>query len=111
MNQTDAILIYKTLAEMTGKMVIAATHKDWEQLIDLQTRCDDFFAYLQEHDVAAFDSDEQVQEKRHLIEIVLTNQLQTQALVTPEISALAGQIHNKYNELLLVRAYGPSTEG
>lgn len=111
MTHADIIFVYKTLAELTGQMLIAAHNAEWELLDRLQVRCDEFFQYLRDNDTTPPSTEEDVAEKRTLIETVLRNQQQISQIVEPVLQQLSAQIKNTQNERLLVRAYGPPPKG
>lgn len=97
---------YERIAQLTGEMLAAAQHQQWEQLIELEHACKNAFAGLTSAPDAAPTTPATAQRKAELIRQVLANDARIRSLVEPWIAELgqwlgtadrSQRLHDAYN--------------
>lgn len=79
---------YERIARLTGEMLAAARHQQWDQLIELEHACKNAFTDLVEVSGAAQATPEVAQRKAALIRQVLADDAEIRSLVEPWIAEL-----------------------
>lgn len=103
-NEETVIGIYETMSELTGQMLSAARSRDWEKLVELETRCAGHVRTLQEQEGLALDGASR-DRKVSLIQKILADDRAIRDITTPWLAELSALISSTGNERKLNNAY------
>jgi flagellar protein FliT len=100
------IRIYESMSEISGQMLSAARSRDWEKLVELESRCAGHVRTLQETEGPVPLDSASRDRKVSLIHKILADDRAIRDITTPWMAELASLISSAGNERKLRRAYG-----
>lgn len=106
MTTQQILTVYKAMATLTGQMLEAASHSDWERLEVLEQRCAAHVRLLQQQEPATALPPQGRAEKAAMIKQMLSDDKQIRELTTPWMAHLAAMINSTGAERRLAGAYG-----
>lgn len=104
-NVETVIDIYETVSELTGEMLSAARSRDWEKLVELESRCAGHVRTLQQNEAALALDGASRDRKVSLIQKILADDRAIRDLTTPWLAELSALISSTGNERKLNSAY------
>jgi flagellar protein FliT len=108
MTAIEILATYETLSALTGDMLAAARHADWDQLAALERACQPHVAALTEHDTPRALDPAGMQRKLALIRKILADDAQIRDLTEPWLAELQGMLRGSARGRTAVHAYGRS---
>lgn len=104
-NEETVIGIYETMSELTGQMLSAARSRDWEKLVELESRCAGHVRTLQEQEGPLALDGASRDRKVSLIQKILADDRAIRDITTPWLAELSALISSTGNERKLNNAY------
>ena len=111
MNSQEIISIYENVAVITDQVLAAARVGDWEQLVELESRCASQVAILRSEEPRAALSGSVRERKAELIRKVLEDDRQIRSITEPWMEQLSMLINSVSAERKLSQAYGAGHSG
>lgn len=106
MNSEQVISIYESVCDITGNMLAAAQSRDWEKLVELESRCATQVATLKASEsVAALNGPTRAR-KVEIINKILSHDRQIRDLTSPWMAELSALINSAGTSRKLTAAYG-----
>jgi flagellar protein FliT len=102
----QVIAIYESMSDLTGRMLDAAKSRDWETLVELESRCARHACTLQASAEPVALQGASRDRKVSLIHKILADDRAIRDLTTPWMSELAALMSSTRTERKLARAYG-----
>jgi flagellar protein FliT len=106
MDSHEIIAIYQHVAVITDQMLAAARSSDWDQLVELESRCADHIAVLTSAEARADLPGQARAQKVSIIKQILADDRAIRDLTMPWMAHLSSMISSNCNERKLVQAYG-----
>lgn len=106
MGTSQVISSYESLSALTGRMSEAASHGEWDQLIELERQCSRQIALLKTMDTAAALDEPARQRKVQLIKKILEHDADIRKRTTQWMAQLQGIIQSNRQEQRLLQTYG-----
>lgn len=106
MTNHEVLTVYAAMADLTEQMLDAATHGEWEQLVELEQRCAAHVRTLQTEEGQQPMVGEQRERKVELIRKMLTADRKIRDITMPWMAQLSALINSTGTERRLVNAYG-----
>lgn len=106
MTNQQVLTVYAEMADLTEQMLDAATHSEWEQLVELEQRCAAHVRTLQSEEGQQPLVGEQRERKVELIRKMLTADRKIRDITMPWMAQLSALINSTGTERRLVNAYG-----
>jgi flagellar protein FliT len=98
--------IYESMSELTGQMLSAARSRDWETLVELESRCAGHVRTLQESEGPVPLDGASRNRKISLIHKILADDRAIRDLTSPWMVELSSLISSTGNQRKLRQAYG-----
>lgn len=111
MNSQEVLSLYETVATITDQMLAAARTGNWEQLIELESRCASHVETLKLEEPRAALPEEERQRKVKLIRKILEDDREIRNITEPWMAQLSTMINSVGTERKLARAYGANRSG
>jgi flagellar protein FliT len=105
MTSNEMLSTYESLSEITGSMLNAATQGDWDNLTELEHRCEGFVGTLMQAAPVQLNEQEQ-RAKIAIIRTILQNDAKIRALAEPRMHDLQQRLHVARTGRSSVEAYG-----
>lgn len=105
MNSTEMLSTYESLSELTGTMLTAAQHGEWDHLVELEQRCKTYVGSLMQSAPVQLNESEQ-RTKVAIIRTILQNDAKIRALTEPRLDELQQRLHMMRTTQRGVEAYG-----
>jgi flagellar protein FliT len=106
LNADSVIILYESVADLTGQMLEAARNNDWDQLIEIESHCSTYAGKFKDCDAQLLAmTGEQRAHQMNLIETILHNNQSIRDLIEPNMTLLSGMIKNTGNERKLAKMY------
>lgn len=96
---------YQHLSGITGKMREAATHGEWDKLIELEQQCNQHVSLMKKQNFAAPDENIRLQ-KVALINKILADDAMIRDQTQPWMAQLQQNMQSNRNEQRVQHAYG-----
>jgi flagellar protein FliT len=96
---------YQHLSGITGKMREAATHGEWDKLIELEQQCNQHVSLMKKQNFAAPDENTRLQ-KVALINKILADDAMIRDQTQPWMAQLQQNMQSNRNEQRVQHAYG-----
>ena len=106
MTNHEVLSVYAEMADLTERMLDAATRSEWDQLVELEQRCAAHVRTLQSEDGQQPMVGEQRERKVELIRKMLTADRKIRDITMPWMAQLSALISSTGTERRLVNAYG-----
>lgn len=106
MNSDDVISLYQTVSDLTGKMLVAAQERDWENLAELESHCASHIQCLKDGEPVVALTGPVRARKVEIIHQILKHDRQIRDLTTPWMAELAALINSTGTSRKLSAAYG-----
>jgi flagellar protein FliT len=107
MNSEQVISLYESMSELTGKMLVAAKSRDWENLVELEHHCASHVQSLKAGESVAALSGEKRARKVAIIHQILAHDREIREITEPWMAQLSDLINNTGSQRRLSAAYGP----
>lgn len=111
MNSQEIISIYEKVAVITDQMLAAARVGDWDQLVELESRCASHVAILKNQEPPMPLTGPNRERKAALIRKVLEDDRQIRTLTEPWMQQLEALINSTGTERKLSQTYGANQNG
>lgn len=105
MNSQEMISLYETVAVITDQMLTAARSGDWEQLIELESRCAGHVQTLKANETPVPLTGATRERKVKIIQKILADDREIRNLTEPWMAHLAELINSTSTERKLNQAY------
>jgi flagellar protein FliT len=105
MTSDEMLSTYESLSELTGSMLTAACLGEWDNLIELEQRCQGFVGTLMQAAPIRLNEHEQ-RTKIAIIRAILQNDAKIRALTEPRLNELQQRLHMTRTGRNSVEAYG-----
>ena len=105
MTSIEMLTTYESLSVLTGTMLSAATQGDWDQLAELEQRCQTYVGSLMKAVPVQLNEDEQ-RSKIAIIRAILQNDAKIRALSEPRLNELQMRLHMTRIGRNSIKAYG-----
>lgn len=105
MTSNEIITTYKSLSELTGTMLNAASQGEWDDLAALEQRCKGYVGSLMQATPVPLNENEQ-RTKIAIIRTILQNDAKIRALTEPRLHELQNRLHMAQIGQRSVQAYG-----
>ena len=105
MTINEILTTYESLSELTGTMLNAARLGEWDNLADLEQRCQSYVGSLMQAAPVKLNEDEQ-RTKISIIRTILQNDAKIRALAEPRMNELQMRLHMTRSGQRSVEAYG-----
>lgn len=92
MNSTEMLSTYESLSALTGSMLDAAEHGEWDHLVELEQRCKTYVGSLMEAAPVQLNESEQ-RARIAIIRTILQNDAKIRALTEPRLHELQQRLH------------------
>lgn len=102
----EIISIYQQVAAITDQMLAAARSSDWDQLVELESRCAGQIAVLTSVEAHAALPGQARAQKVRIIKQILADDRAIRDLTMPWMAQLSSMINSNCNERKLERTYG-----
>lgn len=106
MTNHEVLTVYAEMADLTERMLDAATRSEWDQLVELEQRCAAHVRTLQSEEGQQPLVGEQRERKVELIRKMLTADRKIRDITMPWMAQLSALINNTGTERRLANAYG-----
>lgn len=106
MNSEQVISIYETVCDITGNMLAAAQSRDWEKLVELESRCASHVATLKAGEAVVPLNGPTRARKVEIINKILSHDRQIRDLTSPWMAELSALINSAGTSRKLTAAYG-----
>lgn len=106
MTNHEVLTVYAEMADLTERMLDAATRSEWDQLVELEQRCAAHVRTLQAEEGQQPMVGEQRERKVELIRKMLTADRKIRDITMPWMAQLSALINSTGTERRLVNAYG-----
>ncbi len=106
MTNHEVLTVYAEMADLTERMLDAATRSEWDQLVELEQRCAAHVRTLQAEEGQQPMVGEQRGRKVELIRKMLTADRKIRDITMPWMAQLSALINSTGTERRLVNAYG-----
>lgn len=112
MNSQEIISIYESVAVITDQMLAAARAADWEQLIELESRCTNHVEVLKRNpEPRELLSPVAREKKTRIIKQILQDDREIRTITEPWMAQLSALINSTGTERKLSRTYGAQQSG
>jgi len=108
MNSQEVISLYETVAAITDQMLTAARNGNWNELIELESRCSRYVATLKSGEAPVVLTGVARERKVEMIRKILADDREIRNLTEPWMARLSQLIHNTGTRRKLNKAYGAS---
>lgn len=108
LSSQEVINLYETVAVITDQMLTAARNGDWDQLVELESRCASHVATLQSSEPPMPLQGENRERKVKIIRKILADDREIRNLTEPWMAHLSKLINSAGTERKLSQAYGAS---
>ena len=105
MNSTEMLSTYESLSALTGSMLDAAEHGEWDHLVELEQRCKTYVGSLMEAAPVRLNETEQ-RARIAIIRTILQNDAKIRALTEPRLHELQQRLSMTRTAQRSVEAYG-----
>ena len=105
MTSNEMLTTYESLSELTGTMLNAASQGEWDQLAELEQRCQGYVGNLMQAAPVPLNESEQ-RTKVAIIRTILQNDAKIRALIEPRMHALQQRLNITRNAQRGIEAYG-----
>jgi len=105
MTSNEMLSTYESLSELTGTMLDAARHGEWEDLAALEQRCKSYIGTLMQASPVPLNESEQ-RTKVAIIRTILQNDAQIRALTEPRLHELQQRLSLSRASQRSIEAYG-----
>lgn len=105
-NAEQVIEIYEDMSNLTGQMLAAARSRDWEALVELESKCASHVRTLAEGEGPVTLEGERRDRKITLIRKILADDRAIRDITEPWMAELAALMANARTERKLNNAYG-----
>jgi flagellar protein FliT len=105
MTSNEMLTAYESLSELTGSMLNAATQGDWDNLSELELRCQGYVGTLM-HAAPVQLSESEQRAKIAIIRTILQNDAKIRALAEPRMNELQQMLHMTRTGRSSIEAYG-----
>jgi flagellar protein FliT len=105
-NAEQVIAIYENMSDLTGQMLDAARSRDWETLVELETRCAGHVRTLQAGEGPVMLAGPSRDRKISLIHKILADDKAIRDLTSPWMAELSALMSSARTERKLHSAYG-----
>ncbi len=106
MNSEQVISLYETVNELTGKMLLAAQSRDWENLAALESDCASHVQTLKAGEPVVVLTGPIRARKVEIIHQILAHDREIRNLTTPWMAELSALINSSGASRKLSAAYG-----
>ena len=106
MNSDDVISLYQTVSDLTGKMLVAAQERDWENLAELESHCASHIQCLKDGEPVVALTGPVRARKVAIIHQILKHDRQIRDLTSPWMAELSALINSTGTSRKLSAAYG-----
>lgn len=106
MNGDDILSLYESVSGLSGDMLAAAQAGEWDQLVELETRCASQVQVLRAGEAAAPLSAERRARKVAMIRKILADDREIRDLTSPWMAKLGAMLQSSGAERRLANAYG-----
>ncbi len=106
MTNQQVLTVYAEMADLTERMLDAATRSEWEQLVELEQRCAAHVRTLQAEEPQQPMVGAQRERKVELIRKMLTADRKIRDITMPWMAQLSAMINSTGAERRLANAYG-----
>ena len=106
MTSQEVLSVYEAMLLITGQMVLASQHSDWDQLIALEQRCAAHVQHLKLSEPPLALQGEKRAKKIEIIRKMLDDDRKIRDLTMPRVAQLSALMHSVGAERRLVNAYG-----
>lgn len=106
MTNHEVLTVYAEMADLTERMLDAATRSEWDQLVELEQRCAAHVRTLQSDEGQQPLVGEQRERKVELIRKMLSADRKIRDITMPWMAQLSALINNTGTERRLANAYG-----
>lgn len=106
MNGDEVISMYESVCELTGKMLAAAQSGNWDDLVELESRCANHVQVLRDGEAMARLTGERRSRKVAIIQKILAHDRAIRDLTSPWMAKLGAMMQSTGAERRLVAAYG-----
>ncbi|PXW87300.1 flagellar protein FliT [Nitrosomonas sp. Nm84] len=107
MDSTYTIMTYEAILATTGKMLVAAQNKKWDELISLEQECRQLTGILIKKDLEPILDKELLQNKIRIIHQILDDDAQIRAITEPWVMRLQDMLSANGRTRNLQQAYQP----
>lgn len=111
LNTQEVISLYETVAVITDQMLAAARNGDWDQLVELESRCASHVETLKAGEPPAPMTGAHRERKVKIIKKILADDREIRNLTEPWMAQLSQIINSTGNERKLSQAYGATHSG
>jgi flagellar protein FliT len=111
MNSQEIISIYENVAVLTGQMLAAARSSEWDQLVELESRCARDVAILTSEEARTALPGNARTQKVEIIKKILEHDREIRDITTPWMARLSTMINSTGTERKLARTYGAQHAG
>jgi len=106
MNGDDILSLYESVSSLSGDMLAAAQAGEWDQLVELETRCASQVQVLRAGEAAATLNAERRARKVAMIRKILADDREIRDLTSPWMARLGAMLQSTGAERRLANAYG-----
>ncbi|WP_307189409.1 flagellar protein FliT [Massilia timonae] len=106
MNGDDILSLYESVSTLSGDMLVAAQAGEWDQLVELETRCASQVQALRAGESATVLSAERRERKVAMIRKILADDRAIRDLTSPWMAKLGAMMQSTGAERRLANAYG-----
>lgn len=110
LEKQEVITLYETVAGITDQMLTAARSGNWDQMIELETRCASHVATLRQGEPREPLTGALREKKVRIIQKILADDREIRNLTEPWMAHLSQLINSTGTERKLSKAYG-ATQG
>jgi flagellar protein FliT len=108
-NAEQVIEIYEDMSNLTGQMLNAARARDWDTLVELESRCASHVQALRAGEGPVALEGERRERKITLLQKILADDRAIRDVTEPWLAELAALLSNSRLERKLNHAYGAQT--
>jgi len=105
MTSNEMISTYESLSNLTGNMLNAASQGEWDNLAELEQRCQSYVGSLMQAAPVPLSENDQ-RTKVAIIRTILQNDAKIRALTEPHMNELQQRLHMMRTAQRNVEAYG-----
>ena len=106
MNDDEVISMYESVCELTGKMLVAAQSGNWDDLVELESRCASRVQVLRDGEAMTRLTGERRSRKVAIIHTILAHDRAIRDLTSPWMAKLGAMMQSTGVERKLANAYG-----
>ncbi|WP_314438052.1 flagellar protein FliT [Massilia timonae] len=106
MNGDDILSLYESVSSLSGDMLAAAQAGEWDQLVELETRCASQVQILRAGESATPLNAERRAHKVAMIRKILADDREIRDLTSPWMAKLGAMLQSSGAERRLANAYG-----